>query len=131
MKIFINASFKDAIERVQFLVEWIKEIPNQKKTLEYDLDETSADYIKNVLCENDINNCHFSDNCLMVIVPLSSEEIAANITDRQEVADYWVMRLVKWSEKEEYKVQISQYLDKYSDKYKDVIKMMQKYKQED
>ena len=128
MKITINATILDAIDRVQFIIDYIKEIPTQKKTLEYDLEETSADSIKNVLCENDIDSCHFSDNCLLVTVPLSAEEIAEKILDRQSVADYWIMRLVKWSEKEEYKIQITQYLNKYTEKYKDVIKMMQDYR---
>lgn len=125
--IYINSAVKDAIERVQFLVDYIKEIPSQKKTIEYDLAETSADFIKNVLCENDINNCHFSENCLMVTVPLSAEEIAEKVQDRQGVAEYWAMRLVKWSDKEEYKEQIDTYLAKYAYKYKDVIRLMQEY----
>lgn len=127
MTIYINSAVKDAIERVQYLVDYVKEIPSQKKTLEYDLDETSADYIKNVLCENDINNCHFSENCLMVTIPLSVEEIAEKVQDRQEVAEYWAIRLVKWCEREEFKVQIDSYLDKYANKYKDVIRLMQEY----
>lgn len=129
--LYINSAVKDAIDRVQFLVDYIKEIPSQKKMIEYDLDETGTDYIKNVLCENDINNCHFSENCLIVTVPLSAEEITAKIEDRKGVADYWVIRLVKWSEKKEYKEQISQYLEKYSDKYADVVRMMQKYNSEE
>lgn len=125
--LYINSAVKDAIERVQFLIDYIKEIPSQKKTIEYDLDETSADYIKTVLCENDINNCHFSENCLLVTVPLTTEEITEKVQDRQEVAEYWAMRLVKWSDKEEYKEQIAQYLEKYSDKYADVVRMMREY----
>lgn len=127
MTLRINASILDAIDRVQFLAGYIKEIPSEKKTLQYDLCDTSVSDIKNVLCQNDLNSCHFDDNCLLVTVSLSNEEIAAKIIDRKGVADYWVMRLVKWCDKEEHKMQITQYLDKYSEKYVDVIKMMQEY----
>lgn len=128
--ITINASVKDAIERVEFLIEYCKEIPSQKKTIEYDLDETSAEYIKEVLCNNDINNCHFSENCLRVTLQLSVEEIAEKQADRMSCAKYWARRLVKWGNNNDvYKLQIEQYLQKYSYKYAAVIQMMSEVKE--
>lgn len=128
--IAINASIKDTIERVAFLIEYCKEIPSQKKTMEYDLDETSAEYIKDVLCNNDINNCHFSENYLMVTLPISVEEIAEKQADIMSCAKYWAMRLVKWGNNNDaYKLQIEQYLQKYSDKYAAVIQMMAEAKE--
>ncbi len=126
----INASILDAIERVQYLVDYIKEIPSQTKTIEYDLGCTSAAEIKNILCNNDIDKCSFNDNTLYVTAPLSEQEIQEKIVDRTEVAEYWAMRLVKWREsKEEFKEQIDYYLDKYADKYKDVIRLINEYKE--
>lgn len=127
MTITINASILDAIERVQYFAEYIKEIPSQTKTVEYDLDEITTSQVKTILCENDINNCFFTAGWFVVTLPLTAEEITEKVQYQQEVMKYWVMRLVKWCEKEEFKIQITQYLDKYSDKYADVVKMMQEY----
>lgn len=127
MSITINASILDAIERVQFLVDYIKEIPSQTKTMEYDLEDITAEQVKTILCENDINNCFFTAGYLSVTSPLTAEEIAEKARQELQAAEYWAMRLVKWCEKEEFKLQITQYLDKYSDKYADVVKMMQEY----
>lgn len=127
MPITINASILDAIERVQYFAEYIKEIPSQTKTVEYDLEEVTTGQVKTILCENDINNCFFTAGWFVVTLPLTAEEITEKVQYQQEVMEYWVMRLVKWCEKEEFEVQIAQYLDKYSDKYADVVKMMQKY----
>lgn len=127
MHITINASILDAIERVQFLVDYIKEIPSRTKTVEYNLNEISASQVKTILCENDIDNCFFAGEYLVVTSPLTAEEIAEKVQEDRNAAEYWAMRLVKWCEKKEFKLQITQYLDKYSDKYADVAKMMQKY----
>ena len=128
--LYINVSFKDAIERIAFLVEYCKEIPNHMKTAEYDLDETDIGFIKKILCENDINNCHFSDNCLVLTLPLSVEEIAEKQEDRMSCAKYWARRLVKCGNlNEEFRLQIEQYLQKYADKYSSVAAMMEEQKQ--
>ena len=128
--LYINASFKDAIERVASLIAYCKEIPIQEKTIEYDLDETDIGFIKKILCENDINNCQFSDNCLVLTLPLSTEEIAEKQAENTSCAKYWASRLVKCSNlNEEFRLQIEQYLQKYAGKYSSVITMMEEYKQ--
>ena len=127
--LYINSSFKDAIERVAYLVEYCKEIPSHTKTIEYDLDETDIGFIKKILCENDINNCQFSDNCLVLTLPLSTEEIAEKQAENTSCAEYWARRLVKCSNlNEEFRLQIEQYLQKYADKYCSVAAMMAEYK---
>lgn len=128
MAIRINAAILDAIDRVLFLVEHQEEIPNKTKTLEYCLEDVSAAQVKGILLQHDIDNCHFSDNSLFVTVPLSADEITAQIKDLKDGIDYWVGRLVKWSDtSEEFKIQISQYLQKHSAKYAVVAEMIKNY----
>ena len=127
--LWINASIKDAIDRVAYLVEYCKEIPSQKRTIECDLDETDIGLIKKILCDNDISNCNFSNNCLVITLPITPEEITEKQEDTQSNAQYWARCLVKWAGQEKYRLQIEQYLQKYADKYAAVIAMMEEQKQ--
>lgn len=123
-KLTINATILDAIERVQFFFDYLAEIPSKKKTLEYDLDETSVIDVKNLLLQHYPNDCHFENNSLFVTRPLSAEEIAEEIEDYQDRIEYWIERIVKWSENEKYRLQINNYLDKHNIKYEQLIKRM-------
>jgi hypothetical protein len=125
MKLTINAAILDAIDLVMFFVEQQKEVANKVKTLEYCLEDTDAKTVRDILCNNDVANCHFSENSLYVSVPLTQEEISKEIEDLQDGAEYWIGRLIKWSDNsEEYKEQISRYLQAHYSKYAVVISML-------
>lgn len=113
--IIINAAFLDVIDRYQFFNRQPKQLENKTITFDYYLDETPVDEIRYLLNHN--QNCHFSENCLVVTRLLSDEEKEKELAWINNGKKSCVAKLQKWiNNKPEYMTQIKDYLE-----YKQII----------